>query len=296
MQKVKINRSWATIIILGSFFTLLFFVFKLVLPLLYEQFFALVKALPSYIDTINDKVYPKIQNWFQELGLENQMNFKETLSSREYYGIATYFENLFENIMQSSLNVINFISLAFVTPVLIFYFIRDWKKITKTITKLIPKKHKTYVRKLFREIDSKISGYIRGQFNVCLILGAFYGIGLNIVGLNFGFLIGFLTGLFSFIPYVGMLFGTVAALIIAFFHVSFGIQDTIIMLIVFFVGQVIESNFLTPKLVGEKIGIHPVWVIFSLFAFGSLFGFVGLLIAVPTSAIISVIFQHIINR
>ena len=295
MQRIKINRSWSTVIILGSFFTFLFFLCKLVVPILYQQFFSLIESIPAYITTLNDEIYPKVQKWLNEIGIEKEINLKQTLLNHDYYGISTYFKNLFDNIMQSSLSAINFISLAFVTPVLIFYFIRDWKNITKTIKKTIPKKHKSYLMKIFREIDNKISGYIKGQLNVCLILGLFYGISLNVIGLNFGFLIGFLTGLFSFIPYVGMLFGTLAALIIAFFQISFGIQDILLMLIVFIIGQIFESNFLTPKLVGEKIGVHPAWVIFALFAFGSLFGFVGLLIALPVSAIISVIFKSILK-
>jgi len=293
MQKVKINRSWSTAIIIGSFIIFVFFLCKLILPILYEQFFSLINSIPSYVTSINDDVYPKVQKWLNSMGIENKMNFKETLLSHDYYGLATYFENIVNNLIESSMSAINFISLVFVTPILIFYFIRDWKKITKTIKKITPRKYKSYSFKLLREIDRKISGYIKGQLNVCLILGLFYGIGLNVAGLNFGFLIGFLTGIFSFIPYVGMLFGTVAALIIAFFQISFGIDDTFVMLVVFAIGQIIASNFLTPKLVGEKIGVHPVWVIFALFAFGSLFGFVGLLIALPASAIISVLFKNI---
>ena len=153
------------------------------------------------------------------------------------------------------------------------------KRLTSTISNVIL----TY---------SPFGNNVRGQFNVCLILVIIYSSLLSFTGLNFGFLIGFLTGLFSFIPYVGMLSGVTAAIAVALFQWGFDTSHISAVSLVFIFGQIVESNFLTPKLIGAKIGLHPVWLIFGLFIFGALFGFIGVLVAVPLTAICGVIIKH----
>jgi len=160
---------------------------------------------------------------------------------------------------------------------------------------LIPKKYRKSVKEQFLAIDHTLSGYIRGQTNVCILLGVFYAAGLSLVGLNHGFLIGFLTGVFSFIPYFGVFIGMFIGMAIAFFqfdsYMSIGL-----VLAVFLVGQFVEGNFVTPKLVGGKVGIHPVLIIFALLVGGALFGFLGILFAIPAIAVIGVLIRFMVKK
>ena len=159
----------------------------------------------------------------------------------------------------------------------------------------LPPAYAPTIREQIRLIDNALSGYIRGQTNVCLLLGTFYAIGLSLVGLDFGLFIGLGTGLLSFIPYVGIMFGLVVGLIVAFFQ--FGDMTHIsIVLGIFVLGQIIEGNFITPKLVGDKVGLHPVWIIFGMLAGAALFNFIGILLAVPVTAMIAVLVRFGLNK
>jgi predicted PurR-regulated permease PerM len=176
-----------------------------------------------------------------------------------------------------------------VTPVVAFYLIYDWHRMIRSVDGWTPVQHRETVRELAREVDAAIAGFLRGQTAVCLILGSFYAVALTLTGLNFGLLIGLIAGLITFIPYVGSMTGLVLSLgvAVAQFWPAYG--SILIVLGIFLVGQFVEGNVLAPKLVGESVGIHPVWLIFALLAFGYLFGFVGLLVAVPLAATIGVL-------
>jgi len=189
----------------------------------------------------------------------------------------------------------NTISLLVVTPLVAFYLLRDWDRITAAVDGWLPRDHAPEIRGLARDIDGILAGFVRGQGTVCLFLAVFYGLGLHFVGLEFGLLVGLVTGAISFVPYFGMLIGMVTALGIAF--VQFNDWTGFAMVIgVFAAGQVIESFFLTPKLVGERVGLHPVWVIFALMAGGAVFGFTGVLMAVPVAATIGVLVRFVVAR
>jgi predicted PurR-regulated permease PerM len=183
-----------------------------------------------------------------------------------------------------------------ITPVVAFYMLLDWDKMIADIDGLVPIRHRETVRELACEIDKAMAGFVRGQSLVCLFLGLWYGVGLSLVGLNFGLLIGLCGGVLSFIPYVGSLIALVLAAGVAIVQdfpqwkllaMSMGVVVT---------GQFLEGNILSPKLVGESVGLHPVWLIFALLAFGSLFGFTGLLAAVPVAAAAGVILRFAIRR
>ena len=157
----------------------------------------------------------------------------------------------------------------------------------------MPSKFANSVSKIMAEIDQALAGFIRGQISVCLILGFIYSILLTVVGLDFGFLIGIITGFLTFIPYVGALTGFIAAILVAFFQWGFSFIDLATITGVFIFGQLLESNYLTPKLVGKNIGLHPVWIVFGLFVFGALFGFIGVLFATPLTAVCGVLIKHL---
>ena len=156
---------------------------------------------------------------------------------------------------------------------------------------MIPKKHETQIKSLLSDINRTLSGFIRGQASVCLVLAVFYAVGLSLTGIDLGVLIGLLTGILSFIPYFGFLTGVVLSVLLGLAQGA-GWGVWIGLLIVFSLGQVLESYILTPKLVGDKVGLHPVWVIFALLAGGALFGFVGILVAVPFAAVIGVLLRR----
>ncbi len=188
------------------------------------------------------------------------------------------------------------VSLLVVTPIVAFYLLLDWDHLVAKIDSWVPRDYVQEVRTIARDIDRAMAGFIRGQGTVCLLLGIFYAIGLSLAGLNFGLAIGFGAGLLSFIPYVGALVGGVLAIGVAL--VQFWPDYTMILVIIgiFAAGQFIEGNFLSPKLVGSSIGLHPVWLMFALFAFGYLFGFVGLLLAVPLAAAMGVFVRYALGQ
>jgi predicted PurR-regulated permease PerM len=183
-----------------------------------------------------------------------------------------------------------------VTPVVAFYMLLDWDRMVARIDGLVPRENLETVRELSRQIDTTIAGFIRGQGTLCLVLGVYYATGLTLTGLNFGLLIGLFAGAISFIPYIGSTLGFVIAIGLAL--VQFWPDYLWIGLVaaVFVTGQFLEGNILQPKLVGNRVGLHPVWLMFALFAFGLLFGFVGLLVAVPVSAAIGVLVRFAISR
>jgi predicted PurR-regulated permease PerM len=192
--------------------------------------------------------------------------------------------------------LISIFSLMVVTPVVAFYVLNDWDRMLATVDGWVPRRQRETVRHLAREIDIAIAAFVRGQTGVCLILGSFYALGLTLTGLNFGLLIGLVSGLITFIPYVGSMTGLVLATGVAV--AQFWPEWTPILAVVaiFFVGQFLEGYIIAPKLVGESIGVHPVWLMFALFAFAYLFGFVGMLLAVPLAAALGVIVRFGLRR
>jgi len=209
---------------------------------------------------------------------------------------AGFLSNFLSSVWNSGLALVNIISLLVVTPVVAFYLLYDWDKMVGKVDSWIPRDHQQTVRGIFKDIDKAVAGFIRGQGSLCLVLGLFYGISLTIAGLNFGLLIGLFAGLISFIPYVGSMLGLIVAVgvaLVQFWPDYFAVG---IIASIFVIGQFLEGNVLQPKMVGKSIGLHPVWLMFALFAFGTLFGFVGLLIAVPASAAVAVLVRFVLGR
>ena len=293
-RKYHINRLRATSLILGLFFATLISSGLLIFPVMYSQTVDFINAVPGYMKTFTVEFYPKISVFLNRLGFAFDGNFahlaqKEELATK----VLDFSKAMLGNAISSSSAIIDILSLIFIMPILLFYFLKDWDVMVKKIDEYLPQGGRQQIRKVVIDIDQTMSGYIRGQFNVCLMLGIFYAALLSCTGLNFGFLIGFMTGMLVFIPYVGMLIGVTTAIIVALFQWGFDFGNIGLVSLVFLIGQVLESNFLTPKLVGSRIGLHPLWLIFGLFFFGVLFGFTGVLFAVPLTAISGVIVKHL---
>jgi predicted PurR-regulated permease PerM len=192
--------------------------------------------------------------------------------------------------------LISIFSLMVVTPVVAFYLLNDWDRMLITVDGWVPRAQRGTVRHLAREIDIAIAAFVRGQTGVCLILGSFYALGLTITGLNFGLLIGLVSGVITFIPYVGSMTGLVLATGVAVAQFWPDWAPIFAVVAIFLVGQFLEGYIIAPKLVGESIGVHPVWLMFALFAFAYLFGFVGMLLAVPLAAALGVIARFGLRR
>lgn len=290
----KISRSWASV-------ALLFLVLLILLPLLvlagsiaFSQISEFAENLPMYLQTCKAKMFEimaTLHNYFPALSWEKAEEFWRGNAGDSLKP----FMKVVQKIISNGFAFINVISLLLISPVVAFYMLRDWHDFTRKIYDLVPKKHKKTVTDGVKQIDRIISGYLRGQFMVCVALGTFYSCGLWLVDLNLGILIGFLAGLISFIPYVGSISGFLMAMVLVV--TQYGTWPKIAeVILVFVVGQFIEGNFLTPRLVGENIGLHPVWVMFALLSGGVLLGLLGMIIAVPLAACIGVFLRYLIEN
>lgn len=289
LERYKISRGLATAIITLSFFTILTFLSLLIIPTVLHQLSDLIKDLPTYFVTVETKYEEKLFGWLGTLPQDYVESIKTAVNNLSGVMLKLV-GDMATGLFQSGMVIINVLSLILITPVIAFYLLRDWDVMTAKFYSLLPRKHEQTIREQMAIIDATLAGFIRGQINVCLFLGAFYAIGLTLVGLKFGFLIGIMTGILVILPYVGLLFSMVIGLTIAFFQ--FGTFEGILpVLVVFVVGQIIEGNFITPKLVGEKVGLHPTWIIFGLLAGAALFGFIGVFIAVPATAVLGVLIR-----
>jgi predicted PurR-regulated permease PerM len=264
------------------------------LPIVAGEIINLAKRLPEYWENLRDNLVTWGKLIEDRLGAKTVAQLRESLggSGEKLVGWTT---SLVGGVLSGGAALINLASLVFITPVVAFFLLRDWDRIVALIDGWLPRDHAETIRELARQVDVTLAGFVRGQALVCIILGTFYAIGLAVVGLDFGTLIGIGAGLVSFVPYVGAIVGFVAAVGLAL--VQFDAWGPIVATgAVFMIGQAIEGNFLTPKLVGERVGLHPVWVIFGLLAGGTLFGFVGVLLSVPVAAVIGVGTRFAIRR
>ncbi len=296
LERAGMSRLVATIVILSLF--VLVFVLGLVIfvPLAAQQVVSFAEQLPSYASKLQTLVAEQGAPFVERVGGHDAMaQIQQSIGNVVGQG-AAWVATFVRSLWSGGKAVIGVVSLLVVTPVVAFYLLVDWDRMIATLDGWVPPRHRQTVRALGRDMDRAVAGFVRGQSAVCLSLGLFYAIGLSMIGLNFGALIGMAAGLLSFIPYVGSLTGLVLSVGVAL--VQFLPDWTWIMatLAIFFVGQFIEGNILSPKLVGDAVGLHPVWLMFALLAFGSLFGFVGLLVAVPVSAMIGVLTRFALRR
>lgn len=294
LEKWGLSRTLATSVITALFVIVAIGVFLLVLPLLQQQLVDFIGRLPAYADALREKAAPLVDSLLARLAPEDVGRLRaafDGLSQR----LMSWALSFVGGLWQSGLAIVNLLSLLFITPIVAFYFLRDWDRIVAYIDGLLPRVHADIIREQARRIDATLAGFVRGQGLVCLLLGVGYATALTLAGLDFGLIVGLATGLVSFIPYFGAIFGLVVSVGVALLQFSDMFRVGIIVAI-FVAGQVIEGNFLTPKLVGERVGLHPVWVIFGVLAGGSLFGFLGVLLAVPVTAVIGVLVRFATER
>jgi predicted PurR-regulated permease PerM len=296
LERRGVSRLWATIVILITFVAIFVLTLIVIVPLLAQQLAAFAQRAPEYLSRLQALAAERGGPLFEWLGLGAGMKDAQTAIS-EYAGqAASWAGGIARTAMAGGAAVVNLISLLVITPVVAFYLLVDWDRMVESIDSWLPIKQRDTIRGLARDMDGAIAGFIRGQSLVCLLLGSFYAVGLFAMGLNFGVIIGMIAGFLSFIPYVGSIVGLLLAVGVATAQFWPDWTMPLIALAIFFSGQFIEGNFLSPKLVGNAVGLHPVWLMFALVAFGSLFGFVGLLIAVPVAAVAGVMARFALKQ
>lgn len=296
LERLGLSRVWATSVILVIFVLLFVIAVGVIVPVLVSQAGTFIERLPATVARLQELVSGIDLGLLQRyLGESGAASVKSSLEGvlKQSLGFLT---GILQSVWQSGLALINLVGLLVVTPVVAFYMLLDWDRMVAKVDSWVPRDNVETVRTIARDIDRAIAGFVRGQGTLCLILGILYGAALTIAGLNFGLLIGLFAGFVSFIPYVGSLSGLLLALIVA--AVQFWPDWVMVVVIaaIFFAGQFIEGNILQPKLVGSSVGLHPVWLMFALFAFGALLGFVGLLIAVPAAAVVGVLVRFALGR
>ncbi len=294
IQKLGASRNVATIFITVSFFLAAIAAIALLAPVLYSQLLTFMHVIPSYVTYINENVLPVFSRLLQKIDPDTLEKAKDSIGGASGYTIK-FLAKIAANLLDSGMAALNLFSLVFITPVVTFYMLRDWDKILAKLNSYLPVQYADTIRAQAKEIDFILAGYIRGQTHVCLIIGTFYAVALTLANLEFSIFIGFATGILLFIPYVGMLFGFAVGMLVAFFQ--FGdLTHLGIIAGIFVIGQILESFFITPNLVGNKVHLHPVWIMFALLAGGAMFGFVGVLIAVPVAAVIGVLARFFIGE
>ncbi len=294
INKWGINRTLATFLVLLALVLIIVPSVILLLGVINDQITRFISVVPEYLASLTQKLEPWINDLQKNIPSLDADKIKSYLKSNMANNLKLVGKVL-QSVITSGFALMNIVSLLLITPVVAFYMLRDWDGFIKKIDSLLPRKSKKSIRLQAKEIDRTLAGFIRGQLSVCILLGAFYSAGLYFVGLELGVLIGFIAGVISFIPYVGSITGFLVSLGVAFAQFdSFGPIAQVVG--VFIVGQFLEGNFLTPKLVGDSVGLHPVWIMFALLAGGVLLGFLGLMIAVPLAAIIGVLIRHAIEN
>jgi predicted PurR-regulated permease PerM len=288
LERLGIKRAVAGFVIIAFVLVVLIVLVLLLAPILGSQLALFIDNFPGYVTRLQSLVSDPSRPWLAKIVGDRLPDASKSVGELMTQG-AGWFASFLRSLWSGGKTLVSVVSLLIVTPVVAFYLLCDWDRIITTIDGWVPRLERQTVRTLAHEIDAAIAGFVRGQISICLILGVIYAVALALTGLNFGFLIGFAAGVLSFIPYVGSLTGLVVAIGVAIAQYWPNWTPIVVILTIFLVGHMIEGYVLTPKLVGKRVGLHPLWLMFSLFAFSYLFGFVGLLVAVPLAAAIGVL-------
>lgn len=309
LEEKGFGRTISAFLVCAGSLGVLFMLFLFLLPVLISQIASLAKALPELLVWLQARIdhffatpSPALDWVLEQFALDDSGDVQQKLTNEVKKAFRDFGSTLFQDTSVLLKGIEKYIgaissslSMLLLVPFILFYLLRDWDRMVMSLVDILPRSQVTSARILGLRCHEALKGFFRGQLLVVVFLGLFYGAFLAIIGVPFGFLIGLFTGLFSFIPYVGMLVGFTIAEIVTFVH--FGSwQEPLMVLGVFIAGQVIESSVLTPKLIGDSINLHPVWIIFGLLAGGSLMGFAGLVLAIPTLAILGVLVRFFLER
>ncbi|MFL2805479.1 MAG: AI-2E family transporter [Paracoccaceae bacterium] len=254
----------------------------LVIPIIFDQ----INQIIGFIPYITNEIYLVMQKGFKALNLGEVEDIDLVNLSKNLNEVSPIFA---KSIFNSSFAILDFIFLLMVTPIVAIYLLVDWDKIIKVVEKVIPRRLEPTISQIVIEMHKTVASFLRGQFSVCIILAIFYAASLTALGLEYGLLVGLFSGLISFIPLIGTILGGLVALVVSLAQFWQTPEWVGVVLIIFLFGQVLEGNLLTPRLVGKSVKLHPLWIIFSVTCFGSLMGWVGIILAVPSAACIAVL-------
>ncbi|KPA22126.1 pheromone autoinducer 2 transporter [Shimia sp. SK013] len=287
LEDSGLSRAVATALITVASVLIFVVIALAVLPQLITQAVSLIDTMPQLLRDLQSFVNTRFPSLMQENGVVHSA----LVAAGEF--LQTKGPQLFQGALNSAMSLLNVVMLLVIVPVVAFYLLLDWDRMVAEVDHLLPRDHAPIVRKLAKQIDNTLASFVRGMGTVCLILGTYYAVSLMLVGLQFGLVVGFIAGLVTFIPYLGALIGGTLAIGLALFQfwgdwLSIGLVAAI-----FAIGQMVEGNVLTPKLVGKSVGLHPVWLLLALTIFGALFGFIGMLVAVPVAAAIGVLARFV---
>jgi len=294
LARWNLPRGLASLAALLLFILLLAAVIVLIVPVVELQAAQLARSAPAFAGYIRGEAQRLLDLAQQQLPPEDMQKARDMVGG--WTGAALgWVAGLVEGVLTSGLAIANILTLLLITPLVAFFLLRDWPALVARLDSWLPRPYAPTIREQLRLVDQTISGYIHGQALVSLINGVYYAVALSIVGLNFAFIIGLVVGIVSFIPYVGEIIGVVLAVGLA--AVQFGTWGKIIVVVAIFIcGNLVSGNLLQPKLIGERVHLHQVWVIFALLAFGTLFGFVGVLLALPAAAVTGVLVRFALGR
>lgn len=283
LQRLGLNRLASALLIVIVAILILVLALVILAPMLSDQLARFAGDLPGIIQSLTQRFDELAPQWMKDMLARSGADVQGSVT--QFAGkAADWILSVLKTLLSGGLALVNLVSLLVVTPIVTFYLLVDWDDMIATVDSWVPREHVDTVRTLGREINTAMAGFIRGQGTVCMLLGIFYAVALSLAGLKFGLAIGLLAGALTFIPYAGALIGGVLAIGVAVVQFWPDFWSIALVAGIFGLGQFLEGNFLSPKLVGKSVGLHPVWLMFALFAFGYAFGFVGLLLAVPLAA------------
>ena len=294
LERFGLPRSFASLVVLIAFLIGFALILLLLVPLVQGQVLQLVSKVPALVGVLQDQFGRLIQLLQEQLPAEDIAKLRDLVGAKLGEAVV-WIAGMLQSMVTSSIAILNILSLVIVTPIVTFFLLRDWETMVARLDTYVPRQSLETVREQARLVSDTLVGFVHGQALVCLILATYYGTALTLAGLGSGLALGLLIGVLGIIPMLGVATGFLIAVGLA--ASQFGTWTEVLVVAgIFAVGQLIEANFLTPKLIGDRIHLHPVWVIFALFAGGTLFGFVGVLIAVPAAAVIGVLIRFALTR
>lgn len=295
LVKRNLSRTIATVLILSLFLLFTVILLALVGPPLFREAVQLIESTPEYLEQLSEYIRPYLEMAGQEVGERNLQEDIQQLLTDNAGNALSLSSSLFGGLLSGGRALANLVSFVLITPLVSFFMMKEWPAITKWIDGLVPRHSYDQIKKLITAIDRKIAGFIRGQLLVAASLGIIYAVALTIAGLEFGYLIGLMAGLLSIIPLFGSIVGLLVSVLVAWFQAG-DIMFVMTIAAIFLVGQVVEGNVITPKLLGGSVGMHPLWILFSIMAGAALFGIVGMLLAVPIAATAGVLVNFGIEK
>jgi predicted PurR-regulated permease PerM len=294
LERWGVGRTLGSLFVLVLFMMAVAFVLFLLIPLIQNQVVQLIGKVPSLVGTLQAEIGKLMALLRERLPADEVNKVRDALGGKLGEAL-TWLTSLLQSVLTSSIAILNVVSLVVVTPIVTFFLLRDWDGMVALIDSYLPRQSLETVRGQARAVSDMLVGFVHGQALICLILAAYYGVALTLAGLGSSLALGVLIGVLAIIPFLGVTTGLVLALGLA--ASQYGTWTEVFVVAgIFLFGQTIEANILTPKLVGDRIHLHPVWVIFALFAGGTLFGFVGVLLAVPAAAVLGVLTRFSLSR